>query len=226
MKRIIKAIVACLIIVSVFASCNDPLTSSKSDTKSSNSSASSEESAKKAKSTAKKTYEDSFDDLEEYMKDKGYLTDDIIKDADKKDEKTGKTRMELPDNVKGVDYKYGYEFIGATFGKKYYNNNVVIELYEFKEGEKNDTIESVKKDGTFKLYDAVGPAYLTDNDKYMLVYTDRNIKDGDTESDAYKVMQRAIKDFKAFSPTKDTKTEKTEKETKETKATEETTKKS
>ena len=203
MKRLIAAVAACVIVVSVFAGCNDPLASSNtSETKSS--SASSSANTSKTSSSAKKakTYEDSFSGLETYMKDKGYLTDDMIKDADKKDEKTGKTRMELPDNIEGVTYKYGYEYIGAETGKKYINNGVVIELYAFKEGEQNDTVDSVKKNGTFSLFDKEITAYLTPDDKYLMIYTDKNVKEGDTESDAYKTMQKTIKTFEAFSPTK------------------------
>ncbi len=209
MKKIIAAVAVCLIVIFVFAGCNDPLASSNTSETKSSSAASSANSSKTSSSAKKvKTYDDSFSGLETYMKDKGFLTDDIIENANKKDDKTGKTRMELPDNIEGVDYKYGYEYIGAETGKKYINNNVIIELYAFKEGEQNDTIDSVKNKGTFVLFDAEIKAYLTPDDKYMLIYTDKNVKEGDTESDAYKTMQKTIKTFEAFSPTKqdDTKT--------------------
>lgn len=213
MKKLIAALAACLIIVSAFASCSDPLSSSNnSDTNSSSSKTSSSTSSKKSSSPKKaKTYEDNFDGLEDYMTDKGYLTDEIIKKAND---------TKLP-KVDGVDYTYGYEYIGAETGKKYTNNGVLIELYAFKEGEKNEFIDSVKKNGTFTLFDAEVKAYLTSDDKYMMVYTDKNVKEGDTESDAYKTMQTTIKDFEAFSPTKETKDD--EKETASSKASDTTT---
>lgn len=211
MKRIITVIAACIIITSLFASCNDPLSSSnQSKAKSSSSASSSKKSkSKTSKPKVKKTYADSFDDLEAYMKDKGYLTGDMIKNAN---------NTKLP-KVKGVNESYGYELIGAKYGKKYVNNNVVIELYEFKPGAKNDTIESVKKEGIFTLYDMAVAAYLTDDDKYMLVYNDKSLKEDDVDSDAYKTMQKAIKDFKAFKPesketTEETKADKTTKSSK------------
>lgn len=216
MKKIIAVLSVCLIIVSAFAGCSDPLSSSnKSESKSSGTSST----AKKTKSSEKKPakkYNDSFADLRTYMKDKGFLTDEIIKKAD---------NTKLPP-VDGVDYKYGYEYIGAVKGEKYINNSVVIELYEFKPGEKNEYIDSVKQNGKFTLFDKEIEAYLTDNDKYMMIYTDKSLKDGDTESDAYKTMQRAIKAFEEFKPTSDKEEETTsntssktesEKETKETK---------
>lgn len=219
MKKIIAALTACLIIISAFAGCSDPLSSSnKSESKSSKTSSTTSKTKSSTNKPAKK-YNDSFADLRTYMKDKGFLTDEVIKKAD---------NTKLPP-VDGVDYKYGYEYIGAVKGEKYINNTVVIELYEFKEGEKNEFVDSVKNNGTFNLFDKEIKAYLTDNDKYMMIYTDRNIKDEDTESDSYKTMQKAIKAFEEFSPTadKETKTSsktksntKSETETKETKASE------
>lgn len=195
MKKIIAALSVCLIIVSAFASCSDPLSSStKSESKDSKTSSTASEAKKSTKSNASKKYSDSFTDLRTYMKDNGFLTDEIIKKAD---------NTKLP-SVDGVDYKYGYEYIGAVKGEKYVNNGLVIELYEFKEGEKNEYVDSVKNNGTFTLFDKTITAYLADNDKYMMIYSDKNIKDGETDSDAYKTMQRAVKTFEAFSPTQDT----------------------
>lgn len=220
MKKIIAALTACLIIVSAFAGCSDPLSSStKSESESSSAASEGKSSDKKASSISKKEYKDSFSDLRTYMKDQGFLTDEMIKKAD---------NTKLPP-VDGVDYKYGYEYIGAVKGEKYLNNGIVIELYEFKEGEKNDYVDSVRNKGTFTLFDKTTKAYLTDGDKYMMVYFDKNLKEDDTQAEPYKVRQRAIKAFEAFSPVKEAKSDtksdtksdsKTNKETKETKATE------
>ena len=193
MKKIIAAIAACLIIASAFASCSDPLSSSdNADTKSTSSKTASSTSSKKSAVPEKaKEYADSFDGLEAYIKDKGYLTGDIIKNAND---------TELP-KLDGVDYKYGYEYIGAETGKKYTNNGIVIELYAFKDGGSNEFVESVKQNGTFTLFDKEVKAYLACGGKYMMMYSDKNVKEGDTESDSYKTMQTAIKTFEAFEPT-------------------------
>ena len=193
MKRIIAAFAACIIIASLFVSCSDPLSSSNSSETESSKTSSSTSSKTSSKAKETKTYSDSFESLETYMEDQGFLTDDIIKKAND---------TKLP-KVDGVDYKYGYEYIGAETGKKYTNNGVVIELYAFKEGKKNEFIDSVKNNGTFTLFDAEVKAYLTSDDKYMMVYSDKNVKDGDTESEAYKTMQTAVKAFEAFSPAKE-----------------------
>lgn len=199
MKKLIAAICALLILASAFAGCSDPL--AKSNTSETQASSSS---AKPKKTIKAENYEDSFKGLESYMKDYGYLTSDIIKNAND---------TKLP-KIKGVNYKYGYEYIGAKKGKKYTNNKIVIELYAFEEGKKNEFVDSVKEKGTFTLFDEEITAYLTDNGKYMMVYTDKDIKDDDKTSDAYKTRQGAIKAFEAFTPAK------AEKETQETKATE------
>ncbi|MBR1731403.1 MAG: hypothetical protein IJ725_03085 [Ruminococcus sp.] len=193
MKKIIAAIAACLIIAAAFVGCSDPLSGqTKSETKSSSSKASAATADEAANTTTKKTYTDSFDSIETYMKDQGYLTKDIIKNA---------SDTKLP-KVDDVEYTYGYEYIGAQTGKKYTNNGVVIELYAFKDADKNETVQSVKKNGTFTLFEKEITAYLACDGKYMMIYSDKNVKEGDTESDAYKTMQRAVKAFEAFKPTK------------------------
>ena len=193
MKKIAAAIAACLIIASAFASCSDPLSSSNgAETKSTSSKTSSSTSSKMSSEPKKtKAYADSFKGVEAYMKDKGYLTGDIIKNAND---------TELP-KIDGVDYKYGYEYIGAETGKKYTNNGVVIELYAFKDSESNEFVGSVKQNGLFTLFDKEVKAYLACGGKYMMVYSDKNVKEGDTESDAYKTMRRAIETFEDFKPT-------------------------
>ena len=156
MKKIIAAVIACLFIASAFAGCGigDPLNNNSS--KSSSSSSSSKEKSTSSKTESKKTentktYKDSFDGLVSYMKDKGYITSDSVKQSS--DEK-------LP-TIKGVDKDYGYEYIGAEKGVKYPNQNITIELYSFKNPEKNDYVQSVKKDGKFTLFGIDIEAYLT-----------------------------------------------------------------
>ena len=192
MKKIIAAVAACLIIASAFAGCYDPLASSSTSETKSASSASETTSGKAKETKTEKTYSDSFDSLRRYMKDQGFLTDDVIKKANS---------TKLP-KVDGAEYKYGYEYIGAVKGEKYINNSVVIELYEFKDPDKNEYVQSVKKNGKFTLFDKEITAYLTFDDKYMMIYTDESVKEGDAESDSYKTMQNAVKAFEAFKPTK------------------------
>ena len=105
MKKYIAAVIACLFIASAFAGCGigDPLSDNSS--KSSSSSTSSKEKSTSSKTESKKTektktYKDSFDGLVSYMKDKGYITSDSVKQSS--DEK-------LP-TIKGVDKDYGYEY--------------------------------------------------------------------------------------------------------------------
>jgi hypothetical protein len=74
-------------------------------------------------------------------------------------------------------------------------------------------IESVKKDGTFIMYSETIPAYLSDNGKYLMVYS--NPATSDKNSDAYKTMQSAVKAFKSFKA--DSTEEATEKATEKTK---------
>ena len=196
MKKIIAAVIACLFIASAFAGCGigDPLNNNSS--KSSSSSSSSKEKSTSSKTESKKTektktYKDSFDGLVSYMKDKGYITSDSVKQS---------SEEKLP-TIKGVDKDYGYEYIGAEKGVKYPNQNITIELYSFKNPEKNDYVQSVKKDGKFTLFDIDIEACLAVDGKYMMIYTDSNLKDGDAESDNYKAKKLAVEKFEAFNPT-------------------------
>ena len=197
MKKLIAAIAACLIAASALASCSDPLAdSNSSDAKSTSSKTSSSASSKSSSAPKKaKEYADSFAGLKSYMQDKGVLT------ADSEELKKNTNDTKLPD-IDGVDYKYGYEYIGAETGEKYTVNGVVIELYEFKDAENNDTIKSVKENDVITLFDKQVQAYLACDGKYMMIYTDKNVKDNDNSSDAYKKMSAAIKAFEAFSPVK------------------------
>lgn len=196
MKRIIALLAACLISISVFAGCGGASPNTISHTENS-----------------KVDYSKEFEQIENYLVKKKCITKDMVKNFND---------TTLP-KTKGVDYKYGYEYIGAISGKKYINNGVVVELYEFKEGENNKTIESVKKNGTFTLYDSEIKAYLTDDEKFMLIYTDKSIKDDDTDSEAYKTMQKTVKAFEEYNPDEE-KTEETKETEKSTTSKSETTK--
>ena len=180
MKRIIAVIAACTLIMALFAGCAGVQGTQQEVTRTA---------AKDATGDEAKVLT-AIEALESYMVKKGYLTEDAVKYS---------TDEELP-KTEGVKETHGYEFIGADFGAKYQNGNVVMELYYFSAPDKNDTVKSVKDGGTFTLYDKVIPAYLACDGQYMMIYTDKSIKEGDTESDAYKTMQKAIKAFEEYKP--------------------------
>lgn len=180
MKRLIISAVAVLMIALTFASCYDPYAGIKD--KSKKPTAATQSSTKKKDETKKKKvsdekYEDNLNGLRDFMKDSGYI----------KVEDNNVTKMQA-------------DLIGAKKGNKYVDGDIRVELYEYdleKENKKRDeTIESVKNNGTFKLYSEEIPAYLSDNGKYLMVYT--NPAADDKNSDAYKTKQNAIKAFKGF----------------------------
>ena len=99
--------------------------------------------------------------------------------------------------------------IGAKEGKKfvtaYGGKAITIELYEYDLKNLNDTaktvIESVKNSGEFTILDLPSvKAYLSNNGRYIMVYTDASIDDAtpDKESDNYKHREEVIKNFKSF----------------------------
>lgn len=135
-------------------------------------------------------FDNSFDGLCNYFVAMGYT---VPKAGDKLDEKT----------VTDMDSS----LVGAENGKKYattYNGkNISVELYCYDTENLNDTaksiIESVKNDGTFTILDFKPvKAYLSDNGKYMMVYSDASIDESKTEDDNYTHRDQVIEDFKAF----------------------------
>lgn len=181
MKRILLSAVAVIMIAVSFASCYDPYAGVKDKSKiasSSTQSTTASETKAKAKKVNADKYKDNFEGLRDYMKACGYI---------KTNDENNITKMQS-------------KLIGAEKGYKYTDGDTRVELYSFNTEKANSTrdkvIESVKKDGTFTLYSETIPAYLSDNGKYLMVYS--NTAANDKNSDAYKTMQKAIKDFKAF----------------------------
>lgn len=186
MRKLIVSVMAVMIMAIGFAGCNnDPL--SKQNVEANAATASTEATNATEAETAKdKTYKETVDGIAELFVDKGYMA--IEKDNA---------------NVTEMDAS----IIGAKEGKRYttsYNNaEVVIEIYSFDMTDEKlketaeQTIKSVKEEGKFRIFqlDPV-TAYLTDSDKFLLVYTDRSNPAED--SDNYKRMQEAIETFKAF----------------------------
>lgn len=183
MKKIIAALTAVLMMTIFFAGCNDPL--SKQNVAAGTTSAATEVTENtNATVDSNKTYEDNLKGLEELFVDKGYMT--IAED------KSNVTEMDA-------------SLIGAKEGNRYkanYNNaEVLIELYAFDadnlEDAAKDVINSVKEKGQFQIMnlDPVN-AYLSDNGKYLMVYTDKSNPEKDSDNDKRK--QEVIETFKAF----------------------------
>ena len=55
---------------------------------------------------------------------------------------------------------------------------------------------------SFEIFGIEVKATLAVDGKYMMIYTDKNLKESDTTSDAYKNREKAIEKFEAFSPKK------------------------
>lgn len=178
MKKIIALITAGVIAASLLAGCgNDPLTAGTAAP-----AATDESGAAATEQTEKKinreSYDKSLEGLAEYFNDLGYISNEK--------DKTAKMEAKL---------------IGAKKGNRYSYNTARVELYVFDTKNPNETadtvIDSVERDGSFTLYDKKIEAFLSDNRKYLMIYTDSAIGD-DTSSDAYKTKQAAIKALKDF----------------------------
>lgn len=83
--------------------------------------------------------------------------------------------------IQGTPEKMAAEFIGAKNGAKYKysyegKDNVAVEVYEYDTSALNataiKTIDSVKKSGKFTIMDHVVEAVMSDNGKYLMIYTD------------------------------------------------------
>lgn len=142
-------------------------------------------------------FKDSFKGLCDYFTKKVYI-------VEKEGGKTNETKMDA-------------SLIGAKEGKrfttKFGGKSITIELYAYDVKNLNataqKTIKSVKTDGVFAIESEYQgstvtlpevTAYLSDNGKYLMIYTDASINDKkpDTESDNYKHREQVIEDFKAF----------------------------
>ena len=138
-----------------------------------------------------KNFSDNLQGLSEYFAKKEYITT--------KDGKIDESTVTVMDA----------SLIGAKEGKKYataYGGKAItIELYEYDLKNLNDTaktvIESVKNSGEFTILDLPSvEAHLSDNEKYLMIYTDSSIDDAnpDENSDNYKHREEVIKNFKSF----------------------------
>lgn len=168
MKKIFALILASLMLISVMSGCGTTVPNATEST-------SATEETKQAEET---TYEDNLKGLAEYMKDQGYI-----------------------DNTDNA-YKMQAQLIGAEEGYRYLKGAVQMELYKYNPDKLNktakDVMEQIEKNGEFELYGKKIKGYLSDNGKYMMVYTDSAIVEDDTTSDAYKTMENAVKDLNKF----------------------------
>ena len=144
-----------------------------------------------AKSLKASDYKDNFDGLCTYLSAWGYINP-------------------LADN-KGVTYTVmNADIIGAKQGRRFTANadkikDTVIEIYEYDLSKLNDSAKevrsSVEKDGTFVnlVGETVKNVYLSNNGKYMMIYTDHTIKDDTKETDDnYKMREEVVGKFKTF----------------------------
>lgn len=139
-----------------------------------------------ADSISQKNYDNNLDGLVNYFKALHYLP-----------VTTTPTQMlaEVIGAVKG--YRYIYTVNGSQ---------TVVELYEYNPAAMNDTAKRVlgeiRETGSFHLFNKEGvdkdttyTAYLSDNGKYMMIYTDNSNNDGNLIQ--AKSAQKALKDFYA-----------------------------
>lgn len=134
----------------------------------------------KADSVKTDDYKDNLEGLEKYLKKRAFLPN------------SEPTEM-------------AYSMIGAIGGHRYmfsFNNSAVTaEFYEFDLKKLNDdakkTIDSVKKNGEFEILGMSTKATLSDNGKYLMVYTDNSGEE--TNTTRTKDVLNAFKTFKATS---------------------------
>lgn len=188
MKKIFAALLTVCCFAVLLAGCglSDPLVQN-SNTETTTQAAATKDETPAVKDT---DYKDDFNGLCDYFVAMGYTVANV---NDKLDEK----------NVTEMDAS----LIGAENGKKFvtsYNGkSITIELYSYDTSKLNDTanqiIESVKKDGKFTILD-LSPvtAYLSDNGKYLMVYSDASIDENKKDDANYTHREQVINDFKAF----------------------------
>ena len=135
-----------------------------------------------------------------------------ISDADFKDNLDGLHDYFVAKEYIGKDLeatKMDAKIIGAEKGNKYkVSNEITIELYEYAKNSTADeaskateVINRVKETGKLAVIDGKSiNAYVSDNEKYIMIYSDKSINDEKPEekSASYIKREEAIKDFKAF----------------------------
>ncbi len=142
-----------------------------------------------ASSLDPKDYKNNFEGLCNYFAAYGYINP-------KYDDKNTKMDASL------IGAKVGKKFTAIRIDDKDVNN-ITIELYEYDTQNHNATadevIGSVKEDGTFSILELPRVnAYLSDNGKYLMIYTDKGLDESKTDSDNYKWREEVLEKFKTF----------------------------
>lgn len=190
MKRFIAAILCVGLIAAVSAGCayKDALSKDNTATTRATEATGSSATADEPKPA---DFKDNLEGLISYFTELEYLA--------MKDGKLDESSVTVMD-ASLIGAKEGKKFITAYGGKA-----ITIELYEYDLKNLNDTaktvIESVKNSGEFTILDLPSvKAYLSNNGRYIMVYTDASIDDAnpDKESDNYKHREEVIKNFKSF----------------------------
>lgn len=163
MKKILLVVLAFVMILNL-ASCNLNIDTTKYP-----------EAPETAEGINQESYNDNLEGLMGYFKDKGY--------------------------VSGEPAKMSAELIGAKEGYRYqftYNKaKIRVELYEYDldnlNNMANDVLEGVKKSGKITVQNTSVDAVVSDNEKYLMIYT----KDKDNDENI-KREEEVINEFKAF----------------------------
>lgn len=179
MKKIIAAIL-CAVMMAAVSGCSfkDPIPPQQSGSESASQEATAETKAEEEKKDDSTKYDDTLDGLCKYM------------------QKPANYEYKDKDSFLEMDA----DLIGAKEGRKFINGNVTVELYEF-DKQDGEVYKSVKENGKFQILELPEvKATLSDNGKYMMVYTDKSLdkNNPDKNSDQYKTMQSAIEAFKSF----------------------------
>ena len=189
MKRFIAAILCVGLIAAVFAGCAYKDALSKDNTATTQATEAAGSATKDEPKAA--DFKDNLEGLINYFTELEYLA--------MKDGKLDESTVTVMD-ASLIGAKEGKKFVTAYGGKA-----VTIELYEYDVKNLNDTakavVESVKNSGEFTILDLPSvKANLSDNEKYLMIYTDSSIDDAnpDKESDNYKHREEVIKNFKSF----------------------------
>ena len=144
-----------------------------------------------AKSLSASAYDDDFKGLCNYLSALGYISP--------KSENKDVTYSEMKAELIGAKKGSGRRFQAV------HTKDTVIELYEYDLKDLNQTADevraSVEKDGTFVnlIGETVKNVYLSNNKKYLMIYTDNTIDDDTKDTDSnYKSREEVVKKFKEF----------------------------
>lgn len=174
MKKLFSALLAVLMLMACLVGCSDPMANQSATTEPKETTV-----EETTEATEAKTYDDTLVGLVDYFIDKGYIT--IAED------KSNITEMDakLIDASVGYRYKTGYN-----------NTEVLIELYYY-ENTDNEFVKSVKENGTFQIGELEPvTAYVAQDGKYLMVYTDRSNPADDSDNGKRKA--EVIDAFQAF----------------------------